>query len=888
MYRVKCFIYFPKCSILCLAFFLIYIPTSLGQISIKGTINSTNHEIIPNVSVLAYAVQDTVNILTFAITDGDGNFILKLACPSDSIYISTRSLSFRDTLIKVSNTSQYLKIFLPAQTREIKEVNVRAYPISARGDTINYIVNGFAKKQDQSIGDVIANMPGFEVSKLGQIYYHGKPIQKYYIEGLDLLENRYVIANRNLPHKSVGSVEVLQNHQPIKLLEDKISSDETSINIKLKKDVAITGTLYAGVGASPFLHDINLTPMLFHKKQQMIASWQSNNIGNDLNTQHQPLVFSNGKLSGHKNRKLENLHISTLTKPKIDKQWFLNNNANLLSYNHLIKLNKKNELKINSSYYKDILKEEGSTSNSYFLDDKTISIDESTRNHYFNESISTDLTLTQNNKNRYLTNKLSLQKFWDSEEGIIFSQTELSQKAATPHFSLSNEFDLLLPVKNNFIRFYSFIDHNQSPESMLFIPGVFPEKLTHGQNYNSTIQNYITGNFTTQHNIEFSIKQNHWIYETTMGIIYEKQWLKTSIVADGIRLNSDSLRNKLHWNNSELYLSEKLMYKKDNFLASLSIPLRRISSQITDSYHHTPKHFNKFLITPSLRFKLNFAKYMAVSLSAKYNSKLGEVNQLTEGYIISSHRQLTMRSNELINTFGFSYSSKLEYKNPISGYFSSVSWLHNQNTNNLLIQQKVTDEGLLFYDIKEVKNRTLSNLLSLKASQFIAKFQTTISLNSSYSRLQKDYILNNQLGQLNLGTLAIEPGLSLGRWKHINFGYNYSLQYINQKSISANISIVEEKHKVDICLTPNERHLIGTNCEFYSSMHTGQKPLNLFFSNLSYLYKPKKGKLKFKVNLNNILNSTQIVNYYHSDISLTQTTYKIRPRQLVTTILIGL
>jgi hypothetical protein len=66
------------------------------------------------------------------------------------------------------------------------------------------MVNSFSKEQDRSIGDVLKRMPGIEVPD-GKILYQGKAINKYYIEGLDLLEGKYNLANDNLPYQEVSS-----------------------------------------------------------------------------------------------------------------------------------------------------------------------------------------------------------------------------------------------------------------------------------------------------------------------------------------------------------------------------------------------------------------------------------------------------------------------------------------------------------------------------------------------------------------------------------------------------------------------------------------------------------------------------------------------------------
>ena len=98
-----------------------------------------------------------------------------------------------------------------------RNVTVKASKVREHGDTLTYNVATFADQNDRNIGDVLARIPGFEVNKQnGQIKYEGKPISKFYIEGLDMLGDKYGIATNSLPQVDVGSVQVMRNHQPIR------------------------------------------------------------------------------------------------------------------------------------------------------------------------------------------------------------------------------------------------------------------------------------------------------------------------------------------------------------------------------------------------------------------------------------------------------------------------------------------------------------------------------------------------------------------------------------------------------------------------------------------------------------------------------------------------
>lgn len=144
-----------------------------------------------------------------------------------------------------------MTIFLRQDAINIKEVEVKSRRLQQKSDTLIYSVAGFRQKQDRSIADVIAKMPGLEVSDKGMITYQGKPINKFYIEGLDLMGSKYSMASENLSAKKVKNVQVLRNHQPIKALKGINFSDRTALNRILEEDAkeVLSGVAEVGIGA---------------------------------------------------------------------------------------------------------------------------------------------------------------------------------------------------------------------------------------------------------------------------------------------------------------------------------------------------------------------------------------------------------------------------------------------------------------------------------------------------------------------------------------------------------------------------------------------------------------------------------------------------------------
>lgn len=194
-----------------------------AQVFISGRITDTVGSPIPNINVLVHSAGNTA-ISAYGFSDNEGRYSIKVNSSADSLDIKTNSMFYKKTVVRVANATQSLDFVLSDEVQELKGVTVKARPIEQRGDTLEYFVGSFVQKEDKSIEDVLKRMPGIEVSSNGQITYQGAPIQKFYVEGMDLMDGRYAMVSKNLPHQSVASVEIYENHQPIKMLEDRMSS----------------------------------------------------------------------------------------------------------------------------------------------------------------------------------------------------------------------------------------------------------------------------------------------------------------------------------------------------------------------------------------------------------------------------------------------------------------------------------------------------------------------------------------------------------------------------------------------------------------------------------------------------------------------------------------
>ena len=402
-----------------IAFILMLTAAELqAQTVIKGNIADTSGEPLFNVSVLVHNAGSNL-IIAYGFSDIDGNYEISFNSPSDSLDIKTNSSFYEKITKRIANTSQTIDFVLKEEVYELKGVTVMARPIEKTNDTVEYFVDSFVGLEDKSIEDVLKKMPGIEVEGNGQILYQGLPIQKFYVEGMDLMDGQYATISKNLPHQSVASVEIYENHQPIALLQDRVDTERASLNIKLSKNVTVTGSGELGVGLYPLLWNVNVTPMLFSDKVQMVASLQSNNIGNDL--------LNNNTISYYQDAEEEapdageELSIINSPTPLIEKNRYLNNTSHLANFNVLAPISKTTQMRVNLSYINDLQKQNSLQQNTYFLPNDTVSYTEKINNKIYDSYLKGDVAIDRNDKKAYVKDKIEFSKRWNKSYGYVLN-----------------------------------------------------------------------------------------------------------------------------------------------------------------------------------------------------------------------------------------------------------------------------------------------------------------------------------------------------------------------------------------------------------------------------------------------------------------------------------
>lgn len=250
-------------------------PLSIKSQNIDGVVIDDKGESLAGISV-SLRNRD-FSPLKFSMTDEGGNFSFK-RFDETAVYLIASGVGFSPDTLTIKELEFPVIIKLSEHIFKLHEVLVRSDRGYQRGDTINYFVSAYSGIGDRTVSDVLKKMPGIEVNKDGTILFNGRRISSLYVEGLDLMSEQYAQISENLNATDVAKVQILQSHQPIKLLQKTSFTDDVALNLVLKDSAKNVWqhSLGGGTGSSlttnpQIMWDGEFSTMMFSKQLQSVS-----------------------------------------------------------------------------------------------------------------------------------------------------------------------------------------------------------------------------------------------------------------------------------------------------------------------------------------------------------------------------------------------------------------------------------------------------------------------------------------------------------------------------------------------------------------------------------------------------------------------------------------
>ncbi len=876
-----------KINSLIFFFGFFYSISSLAQQTISGKVFTDKQLPLSGTSVTLHKINSS-SILAFAISDKHGNFkITYNGNTKDSLELKAALLGYgKQSILFLPGQQQQFEFVLLPQAITLPEVKAKTSPVWQRKDTINYNTSEFKQQQDRVIGDIIARLPGIEVSPNGQIKYNGKPINKYYIEGLDLLEDKYGLANNNIPADAVEKVQVLENHQPIRILDSVSFSDRAALNIKLKSSakMRVIGRAKIGIGASPLLSEIEATPMLFKKKLQFINTYKYNNTGLDNARElssHNIFEYINAIQNG--TVKKDMVGVVQPSPPSFSPQRYLFNNAHVASVNLLIPLKKDYQLRINTSYINDFQQQQSKVITKVYLPSDTVTIREQNDYNRNQNKVQTDITLMANTPKFYLKNNMQLQGWWQSEKSRVINTGTIDQQLSNPYYSIANDFKILKTRTKIILEVGSYIGYVSLPQNLTIWPGLYANQLNNNIMYDGLYQKAELQTFYTDNYISIRKRKSKFGSQYKIGFNIQRQDLTTilqTIQSNVHKSIADTFQNSLKWNRYVLYANNSWSYETNKIRLSFSLPMNVTSIEYSDTGFKSNVTKKRLFVNPSLSLLYQITSKWNINAAASFTKGFGDINGIASGYILKTYRNLSNNNAPLAETQSINLSTGITFRNPLKIIFFNSSVAYSRSKSNLLYRQLFN--GSLESLIALLKDNYANRFtFSGRFSKYVIDWKTSFGFNYGYTFGNQQQLQQNSL--ITFSNKNYNGGITISSKLSGKLTTDYAANYFTYSSASQlqkiKNTISSANQHFSLNYFPTNKWVIRFIAEHYYFNSQFASSANYFFGDMNLRYKPKKSKIDYELALQNIFNTK----YFRSAILLnnieTVAAYELRPRQ---------
>ena len=846
--------------------FLFVVVSAVAQVNVSGiVVDKESNEPLTGASVIVKGADGKIK--KYDTSKGDGGFAMSLPSVA-GCRLEVSMMSFAKKTIILDSVSFPLTVQLEPGMTLLKEVTVKADRIREQGDTITYNVGSFAQQQDRSIGDVLKRMPGINVEQSGKIQYQGEDINKFYIEGSDLLGGKYGIATNGISHEDVGAVEVMENHQPMQVLSGISFSDKAAINLKLKNKAKATWSFHGDAGGGyswqpdGAIWDGELFAMAVMPNFQNITTFKTNNIGEDLSAQATDFFASRRgtDLSRY-------VGVSLPGVPNLSRKRTLFNRSALVSTNALWKLG-RGEFKAQIDYSFNRVTADAANITTYFLNEGNRVVTENRSGVDRSHSLSGKFIYELNQKTAFINNTLKTNIDWDDVRLGVIGSLPNDQTASLPDYYVGNDFKLIKRFNGKHL--VTFISKNEW-ESL-------PQTLSVSINDGLMRQHVKDHAFYTNESAAYAFSVKGITISLEGGVKGYFRTLNTDL-PDMPEEISGETTNVLNTNYFTVYATPKFEYWVKRVDFSLSAPV----SFAHYTFDKALANRSEVYFSPSLSMNWKPNNHFSMSVSGGTGRSPMDLSLIQPGYVMTNYRSFRRGVDNFYNSTSQNVSADISYKHTRRGLFANAfvmqSWSHNPYT---LAQQLYGDYVVYSYTSAKSDGQVL--MASGNIGKTLDFMRGSANINGAFSRHESHLISENNAVN-SVGTswsVGAKINGSPLRWLSFDYRFEWASSRLAMNGTSASW-LGNMENELLLNIMPHKKWEWHISGEHYRNELTSDQFKNVFLLDTKLIYKLNK-RLELSASLSNIFNQRTYNYTTYNQLTSFESQRWLRGRELLISI----
>ena len=816
---------------------------------ISGMVTSESDKPLEKVSVVLLTADG--DVIAFTTTHKDGSFSMEAPKEETATQLRFNMVGYASQTISLNDFKTGQTVKMAEQAMELDEITVRPEDIIQRGDTLIYSVAAFKKVGDRSIEDVIKRLPGIRVDADGKISYQGKAINHLYVEGMDLMGDKYAMTTRNLNADKVKNVEVLQHHQDVKALRGIKFSDQAALNLVLTdeaKDVW-TGTVSAMAGATmqghtDFLRGGRLVGMMFGRKMQSMSMYKADNSGENIESEVKSKMIHDWNYDSEEHPLQGQSFISRLSGSK---QQF--NDTHLTATNWLLKTSPDDELRAQLSYLFDH-SEQNRYSSIVYKDTENGSLRvEETHDNSYRSELEGELLYSRNADKLHFSNMLSTHFDFNHSN----SHSELNGASqflkATPH--KRGVADRLSVTKRmtggKYLRMQSSLSYN-------FMPG------------RTTLFDASTQCIDLE-SLRWNAKAD---YSHRLWKLYMSYEMDANIVAQEMYVANTDTAGTQRYREQGLFFKPSVGYKYKAFSADLTLNMNA-------SHKRAGKNSsNQVTVSPSLDLRVK--PFRNAETNIHYDraaSTTNDIMQLSTLAFFSNYSNSSVSSGEISKIVRTNLSLNQSLQMPQLKLFMHGAVGFAKFTMPMRAYRM--ENGIRRTEVTALSGNTPSMFANGSIRKNLDWMHTNIGLSASYHHGESPVLINgkSETGKSRSMNMSLSLGMQPAKWVYFDVRSSMNRSATSNSYSGDRISLTHYSHDADITFSAGKLSASIKN-ECYHS-NDEQEEFRIY-SDCHVAYKTKEWEIR--ASLCNIFGNDKQVYRYVNVYSDVFTITNLRPREL--------
>lgn len=859
-------------------------------LKITGTVSDSAGIALPYVNV---NLRKGELIISFGQTTTNGTFFLAVPDSIKNLQgfsLGLTHIGFKKQLIALANGQSSFEIKLTKEEIILDEIKIRKRPVVVKtGDTLSYNVNSFSSANDRSIGDVLKRMPGIAVDQEGKISYNGQTISNLFIGGDDLMSGRYDLATRAINKDLIQNVEVLKHHQPIKVLKDKITTNDVAINLTLKDEqsLMLSGEGSLGLGL-PSQLDATANVIALNKDLKMLNSLKVNNIGTDFRRDFTDQRPEGSALTDFQ-KPTPLLSAATIGKPDLPKSSYYDNQSAVLNLNDLHNTKSGLQMKFNMQGFADrnSFAYNGKVLN--FLPSDTILYQEQQDLIQKSRLLNTQFSIQKNTTSSYLSEHISLNLSADKQGSTLnLNGSDFGQQLGTNQYEISNDFSLIPSIKSKHIlSLKAKASFFNNPQDLTIMDRRLSVLNLGSSQYERVIQSVKIPTLYTSMSAAYIVPTTRIRQNYQLGIVNEFKQLNSSLntVYEARASVAPSSVNKTDWSDNRFFFNPSYNWKSDRWhlISNNLLQYRHINyGEDTDSLK---SRFSQLSFNPTLNLNYKSGKEDYLSLIFSYRNAVGDISSIYRKNILLSYRSISRNAVELQERSSLNASLSYHLEKSIQMLFGNISLNFNRANSSTILYTSITNdvEQTVLLPISNGINRAAVNL---NMSKYIFPLKGKVDLNVVLSRTSTNLYLNDQLfpfvsHQSNIDFSYITNVIDQ---LNIEYGLSYTMVKSGRKTDTGEQSSFATKRtdqSIRLIFTPLNGLYLESSGQLLLSRYELNKVNSFFNISQELKYRFTKPKLDLGLSALNLLNTKSYTLISDYSNQLTESAFHLRGRMVL-------